>query len=288
MLNFEKEGFEKIDELGEEGGAHLFSVKKDSKSYLLYTFEDPLHFARAKFAFTTLSSHLFVVPPIQECGANWFSLEIKGVNAKVFFAEQGRPREKIKYAKEVGCFLRKLHNCPAPTRFGDPISEKRDRSWLTFNGYVAAKLELYSEHLREQFFSDEAIGKIKNAIADLRVQLATFHPRTPPTWNHRRPSAEHIWLNSETLEIEAITGFEYSVFLPPELDIAYFLYIDDVIHDEASILAFYKGYGSARTMDVQRRERFYKRLSALDAIMHDSGPTHLCREELFNIISLTP
>ncbi len=287
MIDFEKHGFTDVGTPEKEGSASRYRVKKDGSDYLLYYFEDKTRCFRAKFFCEQLSSVLFVIPKIIEEGEDWFLIEIYGENAKSFFDSQadGERLFHTKYAQEMGRFLSKLHNCPAPIRFGDPTSDSRDRSWLTFNGYVAAKLERFLEEVRKQSFSDESVGIVRNAIAELRDQLASFHPRTPPTWNHRRPSAEHVWINPETSEIVTITGFEYSVFLPPELDMAYFLYIDDVDFDEASIHAFYKGYGSARTMDVQRRERFYRRLAALDAIMKDSGPTSLGTKELFQIIS---
>lgn len=288
LIDFETYGFSEVGVQEAEGSALRYRVKRDSKDYLLYYFEDENLCQRAKFFCKQLSPLLFVIPEIQDEDTHWFLIDAVGMNAKTFFDDEHHTAENrlhIKYALEMGRFLRKLHNCPAPVRFGDPISESRDHSWLTFNGYVASKLERFLEEVRKQSFTDEAVGTVKNAIADLRNQLASFHPRTPPTWNHRRPSAEHVWFHPETAEIVAITGFEYSVFLPPELDIAYFLYIDDIGFDEALIHALYKGYGSARTMDVQRRERFYRRLAALDAIMKDSGPTSLGTEDLFQIIS---
>lgn len=287
MIDFEQHGFSEIGDPEHEGSALRYSVKRNDTECLLYHFEDTSLCNRAKFVLNHLSPHLFAIPEILEEDEHWFLIEKVGQNAKTFFDAKHSSQERlhIKYALEMGQFLRKLHNCPAPIRFGDPVSDSRDHSWLTFNGYVASKLERFLEEVRKQSFTDESVGKVKNAIADLRNQLASFHPRTPPTWNHRRPSAEHVRINPETAEIVAITGFEYSVLLPPELDIAYFLYIDDIGFDEASILALYKGYGSARTMDVQRRERFYRRLAALDAIMKDSGPTSLGSEDLFQIIS---
>ena len=94
------------------------------------------------------------------------------------------------------------------------------------------------------------------SLGDLRHELSAFHPRYPATICHGAVGLSRIWINDRA-EVVGLTGFDQAAFLPAETDLASFLWFEGLAMDEALVQAFYRGYGAARTMDVQRRERFY-------------------------------
>jgi len=119
---------------------------------------------------------------------------------------------------------------------------------------------------------------------------AETHPSSGTTgrpantiWSHGDVRAEHVWVDPDSREVLALTGFEHACFLPREADIAFLLWIDGIGRDDALTRAFYKGYGAARTMDVQRRERFYRRLVAFQALFGMKGEVALDEAELVGL-----
>lgn len=178
--------------------------------------------------------------------------------------------------ESMGVLARKLHSLGSNGLFGE-IPDLEDTSgehptaaddtWHTFNGWVARALDGFSRALdaRENAWSGSL--SLKESLGDLRHELSAFHPRHPAVLAHGAFGPEHMWVDEKGAEVIALTGFDMARFLPAEADVANILWLEDMIASDLAVAAFYKGYGAARTMDVQRRERFYRRLAAFEALL---------------------
>lgn len=260
---------------------------------LLYRWSDETTAARAALVHDFAGAELFAVPQALHSGPGWVVVtRPDGVPAsEVFGADAtlgGLGSAATELAGSLGNALRKLHNLPTPGSCGDVLEEVPDKSqcrWLTFSGWVANRLEFFVENLRTQQFTDGTVAELSTSIADMRHELSAFHPRTPPSTVHAKPSLAHVWVDKSGREVVAITGFEHASFLPRESDIAYLLWIEGLGADERAAKAFYQGYGAARTMDVQRRERFYRRLVSFEALSGMKGAVPRTAEELIALTS---
>jgi len=289
--------YEAVGARAPEGSATRVRVKReDGRRGLLYRWPDVEPALRAAWCHAAdHGAQLFAVPELVESGPGWILVgdvegtplselaEGRGVDV---LEAVGSPGARI--VEGVGSLLRKLHNIPARDTFGDVLSSEEKQTdepsqWLTFNGYVAAQLEYLSEHLRRRGLPDETLEELSTSIADMRHELASFHPRNPASLTHGHLSLEHVWVDPDSREVLALTGFEHACFLPREADIAFLLWIDGIGRDDALTRAFYKGYGAARTMDVQRRERFYRRLVAFQALFGMKGEVALDEAELVGL-----
>jgi aminoglycoside phosphotransferase (APT) family kinase protein len=214
---------------------------------------------------------LFAVPEVIAHGEDWCLVEdIAGVPLmEVASGEKGLVRmRQPEFAEQLGTLLRKLHEAKGMQRYGDvlEVGDRAERVWQTFNGFVAARLERFVEAANQGGFDVASRVGLLDLIGSLRHELSAFLPRQPASLHHGTVSPRHVWVDPDTERVVALTGFEQASYLPPGLDIAYLFYIVGLLHDEAAVRAFYRGYGSARTMDVQRREKFYGRLVLLDVL----------------------
>ena len=226
-----------------------------------------------------------VVPALLERGPDWVLLEnVAGVplgplqpgsDLRVALGpERGRA-----LVQQLGRVLRKVHEVEIPQgRYGAPQEAGGgDGPWHTFTGQVAARLEAFGQALGHRELLDEPRRQqLLRSVADLRHELSAFHPRTPAALTHGQPAWRSVWIDEETFEIVGLTGFAAATIQPAEADLAHALFIEGVGAEDDTARAFYRGYGAARTMDVQRRERFYRRLAALQALLHEeaSHPDH--------------
>ncbi|MEC9441803.1 MAG: phosphotransferase [Myxococcota bacterium] len=177
--------------------------------------------------------------------------------------------------ESMGVLARKLHSLGSGGLFGEiPDAEDEnptaaEDTWHTFNGWVARALDRYSRSIDSDTQGGAWRGRIelKESLGDLRHELSAFHPRHPAVLTHGALGVEHMWVDEHCSEVVALTGFDMARFLPAEADVANILWLEDMIASDLAVSAFYKGYGAARTMDVQRRERFYRRLSAFEALL---------------------
>ncbi len=173
----------------------------------------------------------------------------------------------------LGTMLRKVHSLEGPGIFGE-LPDPDDASpcdapdtWHTFNGWVARRLELYAEALDGGALPERM--DLKSSLGDLRHELSAFHPRHPSVLVHGSVHPAHVWVDEGAHEVVALTGFDHAAFLPAEADLAKILWLEGVVREDTFVRSFYKGYGAARTMDVQRRERFYRRLAAFEMLLSE-------------------
>ena len=275
-----------------EGSSTRIAVEGEGNvPHFLYVFERDEHFEIALGSHQFLGDHLFAVPEVEAHGDRWMLIERRSTKTVAnLIQEKGGTklsdlgRRGTTLAAEMGTVLAKLHNVPVDPRFGHPTRKERGFSYLTFSGYVAAQLEEIQEEFRKRGFDESTSRQLATSVSDLRHELASFHPRTPTSWTHGRPGVEHFWVDEESYDIVALTGFEHSRLLPREADIASFLFIDGLIDDESMIRSLYQGYGAARTMDVQRRERFYRRLIALSALSGSLGDLRQNQDALLALL----
>lgn len=182
--------------------------------------------------------------------------------------------------ESLGVLLRKLHSLDASGLFGEIPPPGHDpvhpglATFHTFNGWVAGRLERYAEALNAHATLDEEQRlSCRQYLGDLRHELSAFHPRHAASLQHGSLSEDHLWISPSGHEVVALTGFERARYLPAEADLAHLLWIEGMVRsDEGSLRALYRGYGAARTMDVQRRERFYRRLAAFDILLAGASP----------------
>lgn len=267
-----------------EGNAHRVIVEQGALRGMLYVYDDPVHATRVAWAHASdRAAQLFAVPEVIDHGVGWCLLQgIDGMPLSDYMAAHGLRQVPGVLATELGELLRKLHstNLTGESVFGDPI--EGGTRWLTFNGYVAAKFERFAEDVRTLDVDDTVAGEILNAIGQIRQELASFHPRSPTTLVHGKVDPQHIWVDPQGRSVVGLTGFETCALLPAEVDLAWLLWIKGFeVDDLARYL--YRGYGAARTMDVQRRERFYRRLVAFHALYGDFGKIDADRGRLIQL-----
>ena len=268
-----------------EGSADRVPITVESGAEaLLYVYPNELIANRVTAAHRMVGAQLFAIPDRLASGPGWLVVQ----------QPPGRPwRDVVTMNGEgarvviesLGQVLRKLHQVPCEPFCGDVADEAVGAErWLTFSGYVAHHLEWFNENMRRREFDEPDIEALSSAIADLRHELSAFHPRNPACLCHGRLDFEHIWVDEAGREVVGITGFECAAQVPREADIAFLLWIVG-IGDERMIRAFYQGYGAARTMDVQRRERFYRRLVAFQALFGAKGEVAASPERLIALTS---
>lgn len=258
---------------------------------LLLTWHDEDFAARAAWVHARAGSELFVIPDLLRSGPGWIVVEpppgepaSDHIDVEAGF--DGLASARFEVAASLGHALRKLHNLPPPAGCGDVLDDTTGGAqtrWLTFSGWVAHQLERVAESLRTRGYDDDTVKSLLTSISDLRHELSAFHPRTPPGIVHGRIGIADLWLDAAGREVVALTGFGRARLVPREADIAYLLWIEDLGTDEKLARAFYGGYGAARTMDVQRRERFYRRLVAFEALAGMLGDVPRSRDELVTL-----
>ncbi len=273
-----------VESQANEGNAIRLHVAKDQDRALLYVFEDSALAARMACAHRPdRAAQLFTVPEVIEAGEYWCLIQpIAGVTIADLLSRSNDSIVTPQLARELGELLRKLHSTNLSTEsvFGDVLPT--GQRWLTFNGYVAAQFERFAEDVRTLKLDDETTSAILNSIGQIRQELASFHPRSPTTLVHGKIDFQHIWVDENARTVVAVTGFDTSAILPAEVDLAWLLWIKEF---EAKDLArsLYRGYGAARTMDVQRRERFFRRLVAFHALYGDFGVVSVDRDQLVKL-----
>jgi aminoglycoside phosphotransferase (APT) family kinase protein len=237
---------------------------------LLTVWDDAARAARAHAASSPqLAGQLFAVPELIELGPGWrLTRDIPGQTLAQLMAAHGATAlaqlpHAAQLAEGVGRVLRKLHSVPAEAPFG-PMGEQ---GWHTFSGYIAARLEAHAGGLNQLALSEQVRVSLLESLGDLRQELSAFHPRLPATLVHGAPSAPFLWVDAAGADIIGLTGFGHASCLPSEYDLSFFLWMELVADDDALARAFYRGYGAARTMDVQRRERFFRRLCAFEVLV---------------------
>lgn len=270
-----------------EGAAQRIPIKVESgEDALLYLYADEQTALRAGAAHDKAGEQLFAVPERLASGPRWLVVQHPLGQPLVDVIDTLQSSAKLAVLESLGQVLRKLHQLPCDPFCGDIAPEDGGAErWLTFSGYVAHHLEWFSENMRRRSFSDSDAEALTTAIGDLRHELSAFHPRNPACLCHGKLATEHIWVDDACREVVGLTGFECAAQAPREADIAYLLWITNIGEDERYVRAFYQGYGAARTMDVQRRERFYRRLVAFQALFDGKGTVTASVERLIALTS---
>lgn len=279
-----------------EGSArrHRLARRDGAGRALLYLWDSPRHAARAAHALghEDFGEQLFAVPSLLEADVEqgWCLLECPehGEPLSELLARHGaRVLHELaipmasSIAESLGVSLRKLHSLsPGDERVGEMLepphaaelgASQSSGRFHTFNGWVAARLERFTEDLNHVAYLDpDQRLRCLEYLGDLRHELSAFHPRHPAVFSHGAPAIEHLWVSDASghPEVVALTGFERAIFLPAEADVAYLNWLGGLAScDDIVTRAFYRGYGAAHTMDVQRRERFYRRLAAFQVLL---------------------
>ena len=290
------QGWTLIEPAAPEGVALRARIERaDGSRGLLYVWSEHAPWANAALvASVAWAGQLFAVPDSQWSSEPELALlveDIAGVPLDRWLAEQGLSclgehplAEHI--LEQLGVLFRKLHSLSAPELHFGPVATAEGAPARTFSGYVASTLERAQIALFKLPELEDEHQRLVEWISDLRYELSSFHPRHPASLNHGAPSLSSLWVDAAGAELVALTGFEQATFLPAEADVAALLWLGlGGRLDEVQIRSFYKGYGAARTMDVQRRERFYRRYVALLALTGQLGEVGLSREALVELAS---
>ncbi len=269
-----------------EGEATRYAVLTDGgERALLYLWSTTQGAARAIRAMVRedLGEQLFAVPKIlrHDAAAMWCVVKMPaGEPLTDWLTAQGvqhfgqlSPQVARPIVDSLGVLLRKLHSITSPGLFGeipDDLDALPEGTFHTFNGWVASKLERFAEAINQaQSLSPDQRLLCLKYLGDLRHELSAFHPRHPAVFSHGSLGVENLWVGPGGQEIVGLTGFDQARYVPAEADLASVMWIEGLATlDDAVIRSFYRGYGAAHTMDVQRRERFYRRLTALDVLAH--------------------
>jgi aminoglycoside/choline kinase family phosphotransferase len=262
---------------------------------VLWAYPSRAHASRAYLAHgEDFASQLFAVPPSIDRQDDWCLVEPQeGTPLFDFLASRGVSeiadldrQTRTMLAKSAGTLARKLHEIEVESAYGDLLDESASElsgfagRWLTFNGYCAARLEYFAEEIRQLEFDEESRSTLLKSIGDLRNELSAFHPRHPPALVHGDFRWRNLLVSDDGTEVVGLINFSHARLLPPEADLARLLWLDDLASYDSDVRAFYDGYGAARTMDLQRRERFYRRLAAFEALLDESGTTDLSDQTL--------
>lgn len=294
-------GLDAVGAAAREGRAVRQVAMRGQEAVVLYHWEErgDAVYAHGIFASSQLGEQLFAIPDVLDfdLDAGWMMLRAPdGVPMVDWLEERGldglHQLDAYKHralVESLGVLVRKLHSLEVPGVFGRIGAFDPDSSYLppgvyhTFNGWVAERLERDGEALGSlRVFDEEQRLMLKERLGDLRHELSAFHPRHPAVVTHGALGRDHLWVSRTGQEIVGLTGFEHARYLPAEADNAHLLWIEGLARNDALVRAFYQGYGAARTMDVQRRERFYRRLVAFDVLCaartsHLHGPRDLLR-----------
>lgn len=288
-----------IEEPSVEGRGVRVRVQLDDeqRTALLYVWSDSHLADRVAWAHHgARAAILFAVPELLDAGSTWCLLDdIEGMPLAAYLNEVGAStvaalddERAHGLAREAGELARKLHEIEVPHEFGDVLDADRDGNlgrWKTFNGYFAHRLEHFAVQIRHRDFDEDVRSHLLATIGELRAELAAFHPRHAPSLNHGAFGPQHFWVDTSGRVITGLTGFEQARLLPPEADLARLLWLDGLALDDGLVRAFYAGYGAARTMDLQRRERFYRRVAALEALVESAGRRRLTEAALVALTS---
>jgi aminoglycoside phosphotransferase (APT) family kinase protein len=272
-----------------EGSALRQLVLQNGERAYLYVFQSAEVANRVSYCHHgDIGAQLFVVPERIDSGDRWCLLRhIEGMTLSNWLKANPHHFSKpdgIALIQDLGEQIRKVHSTLGSVGFfGDFLDESRQ--WLTFNGYVASAFESYAEDVRTLGLDDVSELAVAKAIGEMRHELASFHPRSPTVLCHGKLAFEHIWVSDSGREVTGLTGFETACAMPPEVDIAWLLWIEKFHASDDAIRALYRGFGAARTMDVQRREIFYKRLIALHALYGGLGVVNTPVAELVELIT---
>ncbi len=272
-----------------EGSALRQLVLHNDERAILYVFQSAEVAERVAYCHhVDVGAQLFVVPERIDSGERWCLLKhIQGVPLSTWLVTHENHFSKPDgnaLIQDMGEQVRKVHSTLGSVGyFGDLLDESK--RWLTFNGYVASAFESYAEDVRTLGLDDVTELAVAKAIGEMRHELASFHPRSPTVLCHGKLAFEHIWVSDSGREITGLTGFEHACAMPPEVDVAWLLWIEKFQSSEDAIRGLYRGFGAARTMDVQRREIFYKRLIALHALYGGLGGVHTPVAALVELIT---
>ena len=117
----------------------------------------------------------------------------------------------------------------------------------------------------------------------LRHELRAFHPATTCVLTHGALSVWSVWVWEETMEVSALCGWGEARVLPRAAEFAHLVGIDQVFGTlgQRALRQLYGSYGMARTMDMERKERFFWRVLALEMLRGvREMPPHLTRPSL--------
>ena len=258
-------------------GLGLRALARDAagQHVLVYLWSQVEPFERARQAYQPeLAGQLFAVPELRWSCAQRLALGLAPVPG-VTLRQAMRSDQASSWSLwppgvallgQVGVLLRKLHSVPAPPqRFGELGAQGGEsKPMRTLSGLIAARLDR-AQHELERLGLDEPTHRLMlEGLADLRYELSAFHPRHGATLTHGSLGLDSIWVDAQAQQVVGVTGFDRAAYMPPEADLAWLLWLGlEQDPCEQGIAQLYRGYGAARTMDVQRRERFYRRLSAL-------------------------
>lgn len=290
------QGWTLLEPAASEGAAQRARVEQaDGQRGLLYVWPERAPWANAQLvASPAWAGQLFAVPDGRWSSEPERALlveDVEGLPLDRWLATQqhrslGEHPLAEHLLEQLGVLFRKLHSLSAPELHFGPVAAPDGAPTRTFSGYVASTLERAQSALSELPELEAQHQRLVEWISDLRYELSSFHPRHPASLNHGAPSLATLWVDPVGPELIALTGFGQATFLPAEADVAALLWLGlGGRLSEVQIRAFYKGYGAARTMDVQRRERFYRRYVALLALTGQLGATSLSREALLELAS---
>lgn len=258
----EREGWE-FEELSEG----IWRARREEVAALAWAFEGAEQAARAALMHgPEVGAQLFVVPDLLARWEAEGALLTQDPGGAPAPAEVWSRAGAAQLAEQLGEALRKLHSLKVADRtFGD-VREAGAR-WSTFNGFAASRLESHLEAANhDAALSQDERDALLRALDDLRHELSAFHPRYPAVWCHGAPGARALWVDAAGARVTGLVRFGGARLLPSEWDMACALYLDGLVEHDALVRSFYRGYGAARTMDMQRRERFFRRLVSLEAL----------------------
>jgi aminoglycoside phosphotransferase len=249
----------------EEVGDGAWRLERDGARALVLSCGGTERAARAALLHgPVVGEQLFVVPDLIEVWGDEHAVVVEDPGGALGADAPWTGPYATQHAEQLGEALRKLHSLQVTERtFGD-VREGGAR-WSTFNGFAAARLESHLVTVNhDDALEPGAREELLRTLDDLRHELSAFHPRYPAVWCHGSPGQRRVLVDGA--RVTGLVGFEEASFLPGEWDLACVLYLDGLVAHDALVRALYRGYGAARTMDMQRRERFFRRLVSLEAM----------------------
>ena len=189
--------------------------------------------------------------------------------------------QKSALLHSLGQLLAQVHAQPAPPHcVGELPRPHAAPATRSLHGHL-------SEWLGRQDERHEEVVRL-GAMA-LRHELRAFHPTTPCVLTHGAIGAQSVWVDEQTMEVSALCGWGEARVLPRAAEFAYLVGMEQGFEGlgPRALKQLYASYGMARTMDMERRERFFLKVVIMEVLCGvRAWPHEAARADLIKQLSV--
>lgn len=188
----------------------------------------------------------------------------RGISFQELLFENPAVLEEIRLFENLGAWLRSVHELDGPTGFGAYLQPDE---YLTINALMSSLFSTLGAAMHRLDEEEELQGRTLESLAELRNELASFHPHGRSTWVLGRFSPQFLILNPLSLEVEGYLDLSQIRKSPPEWDLGALYSLDLFANNPAFERGFWKGYRAVLTRDLERRIDYFRRFHQLCSLL---------------------